>query len=476
MPTTRDLDGVKSGLEVLGHDLVLTVFEHAELEDVITLRQCSRMLQSASKSRSVWLAIFQRYLGTVIPLPFFLSNPLAYCSSRDIELAIKGWTASSRQLFARPFALKRQPSAKFESGVIGSLPGGRFFISSGSDGSIWYHDSRYGTEPPKMVLPAVFPLPTVTPILCLNQFEVDVSLLSEAKDAIAQEFNILVGRNTMAEDHIIFRVCRLTPQIRESGELGGYTIKTLMSFNDNTYIVGSPSIHGKFIAYSVFSPPRTVIVDWTTTMTDGISHRRAYIAGLPPTFHVLLPHDRILIMGADFLSIYRIQDCPVSLNPHLETTTSTPVWHSRIQSNPIQTRHSLYFKNGSVRVVIPTCSVVLGIIIPNSWDDNMDSSSPNAHPPQVVDLLQHELKNQTNFSDGFSHSYGYHKAVLFAEESKDLLQYSWPDDPPSFREQDGCFPTPLVNYDILGYPFFNESTNQIVAYDHQAHEYLFIDL
>ncbi|EAU81917.2 hypothetical protein CC1G_06128 [Coprinopsis cinerea okayama7 len=148
------------GFTGLPEELIIAVMQYLELQDVLYLRECCRMLCNLSKERSVWVALLNRYYETSFHQPFLLSKPLANCTALDINKRImRRWTGLDKQ---------ESPSSRPDVFTVGTplhgrcthmlfLPFGHFFVFHDEDGAARGLASKSYVHPPA---PHTFPVPS----------------------------------------------------------------------------------------------------------------------------------------------------------------------------------------------------------------------------------------------------------------------------------------------------------------------------
>ncbi|KAF6765445.1 hypothetical protein DFP72DRAFT_203671 [Ephemerocybe angulata] len=137
---------LEKGRGVLCNNLLLLPQELLELvagnlpcSDTLKLRECCQVLKRISYSRPVWHRVFLACIGSTIPQPFFLPQPLHRCTSTELEATVRMWecprepTAASCEFKA---GFRTEPKAPRVRALLYLVPGGRCIIMADNDATL----------------------------------------------------------------------------------------------------------------------------------------------------------------------------------------------------------------------------------------------------------------------------------------------------------------------------------------------------
>ncbi|KAH6900994.1 hypothetical protein BKA70DRAFT_733110 [Coprinopsis sp. MPI-PUGE-AT-0042] len=131
--------GPPPNLPTIPPEIQYEILAHLEWNDILSLRQVSRSLYSASKARHIWLQLFKHYSETVISKPSPLPRPLQYCSTATLESLICGYLSSLQRPPQRSISEQRFTTPHLVHSFY-LLPGGRWVLLINYDGSMSFVD------------------------------------------------------------------------------------------------------------------------------------------------------------------------------------------------------------------------------------------------------------------------------------------------------------------------------------------------
>lgn len=254
-------------------------------------------------TRAIWRRLFLRALGSEIPTPFFLPQPLKEISAKSIEKSMRAWRLGWVPTVPLPhfnrrvnkLALKGQ-HLDIQSFLL--VPGGRWAIATSSTGSIFWFDLSddwTSTEPlePRILIPSsMLTADEASEERLLVKFAIDFSseeaLGSSIHDHYLSRFNIAVV--TLPSERSPSSSARVGVwRINVSEESDGLVLGDCLSTYAETggAVFTDVSLHGTTIAYGMdsgnFDVVCVVIVEWADaneSTRDGEIMRR-YIPSHP---------------------------------------------------------------------------------------------------------------------------------------------------------------------------------------------------
>ncbi|KAG2022379.1 hypothetical protein CC2G_000135 [Coprinopsis cinerea AmutBmut pab1-1] len=241
-----------AGFMGLPKEILVMIMQNIDMEDVLSLRVCCRLLCDLSKERSV------QELPSSGPDTFMVGSP-------------------------------SHPQFKH----LAFLPFGHFFVMHSTDGGIWLQSP---TTAPQLLIPSPFSGST-----CISTFA-SLDLLSMSVDAETSfdsqlfplAFNMAVVWERFDydtyESFIVLQVWELAPQVDNEGTVMGYSSRLLSSFSEEGRMrIRHTSLYGKYIAYAVRSRRHDIaIVDWTDAASGLV---RTYVPCVRPQGLFLLPQE-----------------------------------------------------------------------------------------------------------------------------------------------------------------------------------------
>ncbi|KAL4265388.1 hypothetical protein AB1N83_003418 [Pleurotus pulmonarius] len=254
------------------------------LQDVLRARKTCKSFYAASKSRLVWLSLYERLSASYdCPLPF--KNNVSSMTTDQLELAITkwarvdaGWTSEARRPIRRTLGLCGET-------WLYLVPGGRWLLALCNNS-------------------------------CLKAYDLDLNrqvILIRPNDRREQisfgEMTVFVSNVTpkvelyIALSHTVSQPSRLAIwKVYESEGLDSLQACHVTSFN--TYIEDS-DVSALSADYFVTSSQSITIFDWKNS--SSLQHRKVDIQPEQwPRDMAILPNSRILVLRKKYVTIYNI--------------------------------------------------------------------------------------------------------------------------------------------------------------------------
>ncbi|KAH6911983.1 hypothetical protein BKA70DRAFT_1535014 [Coprinopsis sp. MPI-PUGE-AT-0042] len=475
-------------LATLPEELIAKLMMDLDMKSLVRLRATCRALDRISRGPQIWHRLFLLNLGTTIPRPFFLSQPLHDCSAHDIESDLQrwetGWGSATRQLIFHHLELDNE-DAKRHPSILQThclLPGGRWLIVGYEDGSVWSldlleHNRSSGTVTRRLLIPSPFRGTDRDGSRMQLQISVDFSSDEALGDSVStyhlQRFNIAVIACP--------RPCRLTstrvdiwrvhiPSGSNRAGVGLCLGKHLCSFVEVGIItINDCSLLGPALAYSLETRRAkcVVVVRWLEANGKCESSlERRYLPQLALDRIILIPGGHLFAVNADHaVYVYDwAKTFPAStLQPHEQQFPRVPyLWRDEEHL-----RNSLAISppmviNDTIHIVVQCSESLSGYLIPVA----------SGSKPIVKTRLM-----RGRYGLCHAQAYGYHKGLGFSGlECFTSSEYSWPGEPVSAEKRPISFYShPVKRLDFLrGRLLFDQCSGCVVLTDHYASQLVFI--
>ncbi|TFK28255.1 hypothetical protein FA15DRAFT_665476 [Coprinopsis marcescibilis] len=479
-PTSR-LGNIAS----LPKELIIAIMESAEWSDILRLRRCCKIMESTSRTRSVWVALLHRYYLMVFPRPFLLPKPLEHCTSGELEALITGWFKEVRDLsdtFSPPHISVLQVNTD-DLEKLGTIPGGRFLLFSARNGSVFYLNPQSNSSP-TLLIPSPFPDAEVEVTLNMS-FEPllprdDTSLSHEALEEqwFPQSLKLVLAWNDYGTVYplvheTVIEVWTIHPQVY-NGNFLGYAGERLSSFNEEPDGgIQSCAILGDKVAYGMCGTrlptiPAIIVVNWAGKTQGSFPCDRVYLSIYPSKNLMLLPEDRLMIVYRTQVSIWNLRQATHrhcrQPSQRKRVPLTVPAWEQSLGDTIIFETCTPFFIRNSIRIVIPTLTGLYGIVLPCFKEPPWD--------PSIEVLRLVEGKYNLAGADSYQ-SYGYRKGASNFSSSQLLLQYSWPDDLPILGIVQ---PITECRSWLHKHFYFDEALNCIQSFQERTSQYHVISL
>ncbi|KAH6906682.1 hypothetical protein BKA70DRAFT_1428787 [Coprinopsis sp. MPI-PUGE-AT-0042] len=426
------------GLLVLPPEILASVMEFAEWNDVLKLRQCCRALRDVSRMRSVWLELLKGYCDTLFYRPFFLKKPLEFCSAADLEEAVtRSWRPISPTVDETPMSEIKAPEGERWASLAGPTPDGSCLLYFGHHGELSYYFISNPAEP-HLLIPSPFACSCTAMTMRFTIDRLAYQGIDPGSPSLFEErlfpsrFNLAVLHSIThrgGRHEVLAEVWQIIATLRQ-GHVEGYTSKRLASFcEDPTFYILGCSLRGNHLAYQPAGSRTIVVVDWTALPETSTEYPRVYVEARDPVKSFALIPGKRLLTRASSLKIWEWgQDCLVSRLPPSEVRKgldlqqiilSGPSWERKFDRNVVVRHLTLnpFFAHGSTRFVLPSATQTYGL-------DISSTSIDEGSNPRVFTLTKDYVE-----TSAFQQYHSYRRGVRVLNDRTSLVvQYPWPDD------------------------------------------------
>ncbi|PPR04376.1 hypothetical protein CVT26_004214 [Gymnopilus dilepis] len=429
------LQATPTNLLTISHDLLIEIISRLDWQDIVRLRQIitpaymqtCHVLHNASKSRAVWLSLYERAQSSRVGKTR-LETPVELCTDDDLELrTLRLLTSEVCWDSEDPIGIQRNLPRKTED-VLHIVEGGRWLLAAKSTGSVVYYDLDEEDPSERVLIPDQFEecLPTLTS---------DSDASKEGPFHIALHMYTESGRSAGFGQTIV-QIWQVAVQV-DSSDLSFQLVATkLTSFRGTGQrMLMTLSLCGDLVSYfSVFS--RVVVVEWTSIEGDSM-------LGWTPlwqssedakTYNLSLASgSKLVLLHLEHISILDLSDRH-DKSTHSRPMTSCASWVIKEPIFYLDTISRPFFSRGTntVRFVLVTNLDIYGLILPFGTRSDQDTS-----PPQFV-----KLQGSPVHIGGLTHGYHYsvahpysvalsHPYSVAHPESSELviINHPWPDEP-----------------------------------------------
>ncbi|PFH46437.1 hypothetical protein AMATHDRAFT_43600 [Amanita thiersii Skay4041] len=394
------------GLVQLPPEVLDEIMKLLDWQDILRLRQTCKLLSDATRTKSIWINLFNASNSCHPCSPLRLEHPMELYTAHELEYLVL--RRSSAEILRKsqtkllPNLTRRFPMNHSDARAFSLIHGGRWLLTASETGSVSYLDLDAQDLTKRLLISEQ-----------MERLPDSIHRILMAVDS-DNEFN-------PSSFNIAMFMLRILP-IRFELNSSKSVMCASKSMN-KTFITIAAAVRGQRDVPAYIS-----IVDWAAagihneTHPGSLSYPRTTIPyGMTPGNARLLPGDQVLLLTESGIQLFdtKLVETTTNVPPnfsHQQIEFPHPTWCFPIHLLTDVLSHPYLCRNTNTsRLIFKSLKSVHGLIIPVDPSLGLE--------PQVIVLMDLDMTHEMAFTFGYNGGIMHDSAPCLH-----MLDYSWPDD------------------------------------------------